>query len=222
MIADVRSEAVPSTRLANRFGKTKSSLLAIFDRKRREPLIWFGIAVAAWFWAVWDRHSLVEQLTRRREVVVIDSLGTYYVSPVVDIQHAKELHAWQTKLACKALFERNPDGLDNPELFKQLFLKDAAKAAQAVIDKTEPEFQAKSLHQMVETDPPEVLSTRDDAYYTSVNVQLIRVGSYQGEQITEVMHYRVNFKFVPNPDLTRNGRFPTAVAAFQVERIEKS
>lgn len=27
---------------------------------------------------------------------------------------------------------------------------------------------------------------------------------------------------VPNPDLTRNGRFPTAVAAFQVERAEKT
>ncbi len=143
MIANVRSEAVSSTKLANGCGKTKSSLLAIFDRKRREPLIWFGIAVAAWVWAVLDRHSLVEQLTRRREVVVIDSQGTYYVTPDVDTQHAKELHAWQTKLACKALFERNPDGLDNPELFKQLFLKDAAKTAQVVIDKTEPEFQAK-------------------------------------------------------------------------------
>ena len=60
------------------------------------------------------------------DVLLIDSLGTYYVSPVVDIQQAKDLHAMQTKLACKALFERNPEGLDNPELFKQLFLRDAA------------------------------------------------------------------------------------------------
>src|SRR5580704_4006178 len=222
MVANTRIETGQKPPIVDGFGKAKSTLLTIFERKRRQSLIWFGIAVAAWVWAVWDRHSLIEQFTQRREVVVIDSLGTYYVSPVVDIEHAKELHAWQTKLACKALFERNPDGLDNPELFKQLFLKDAAKTAQVVIDKTEPEFQAKSLHQMVETDPPEILSTRDDAFYTSVNVQLIRVGSYQGEPITEVMHYRVNFKFVPNPDLTRNGRFPTAVAAFQVERIEKS
>jgi hypothetical protein len=140
----------------------------------------------------------------------------------VDIQHAKDLHALQTKWACKALFERNPDGLDNPELFKQLFLKGAAKTAQAAIDKTKPEFQAKSLHQKVELDPPEILSTRDDAFYTSANVQLIRVGAYQGSPLTEVLHYKVKFKFVPNPDLTRNGRFPTAVAAFQVERADKT
>lgn len=208
--------------LESSFGKPKSTLLAIFTRQRRQSLIWFLVAVAAWAWAVWDRRLLVEQLTRKREVVVIDSLGTYYVSPVVDIQHAKDLHALQTKWACKALFERNPDGFGNPELFKQLFLRDAAKAAQSAIDKTKPEFQAKSLHQFVETDPVEVLSTRDNAFYTSVNVQLIRVGSYQNSPLTEVLRYKVKFKFVPNPDMTRNGRFPTAVASFQVERVEKT
>ena len=208
--------------LESSFGKPKSTLLAIFTRQRRQSLIWFLVALAAWAWAVWDRHLLVEQLTRKREVVVIDSLGTYYVSPVVDIQRATDLHALQTKWACKALFERNPEGLGNPELFKQLFLKDAAKIAQAAIDRTKPEFQAKSLHQFVEIDPVEVLSTRDNAFYTSVNVQLIRVGSYQNAPLTEVLRYKVKFKFVPNPDMTRNGRFPTAVASFQVERGEKT
>src|SRR5882757_1250326 len=222
MVANAESTAARVTPLASSFGQPKSTLLTIFTQQRRQSLIWFIVAAAAWAWAVWDRHLLVGELTRKREVIVIDSLGTYYVSPVVDIQHAKDLHALQTKWACKALFERNPDGLDNPELFKQLFLKDAAKTAQAAIDKTKPEFQAKSLHQKVELDPPEILSTRDDAFYTSVNVQIIRVGAYQGASLTEVLRYKVKFKFVPNPDLTRNGRFPTAVAAFQVERVEKT
>lgn len=222
MVAPADSTATRIPPLASSFGKPKSTLLAIFTQQRRQSLIWFLVAVAAWMWAVWDRRQLVEQLTRQRNIVVIDSLGTYYVSPVVDIQQAKDLHALQTKWACKALFERNPEGLDNPELFKQLFLKDAAKSAQLVIDKAKPEFQAKSLHQKVEIDPPEVLSTRDNAFHTSANVQLIRVGAYQGAPITEVLRYRVKFKFVPNPDMSRNGRFPTAVAAFQVERIEKT
>jgi hypothetical protein len=222
MIANAESTAVRVPARASSFGRPKSALLEIFTRQRRQALIWFLVAVSAWVWATWERHSLLEQLARKREVLVIDSLGTYYVSPVVDIQHAKDLHALQTKWACKALFERNPDGLDNPELFKQLFLKDAAKTAQTAFDKTKAEFQAKSLHQKVELDPPEILSTRDDAFYTSVTVQLIRVGAYQGASLTEVLRYKVKFKFVPNPDLTRNGRFPTAVAAFQVERTEKT
>ncbi|MBX3738712.1 MAG: hypothetical protein KF715_18610 [Candidatus Didemnitutus sp.] len=219
MVANV--EASPrASGTAPQFGKPKSSLLAIFDRQRRQSLIWFLVAVLAWVWAVWDRHQLVEQLTRKREVVMIDSLGTYYVSPVVDIQEAKDLHAMQTKLACKALFERNPAGLDNPELFKQLFLREAAQTAQASLNRTKSEFEAKSLHQKVEVGVPEILNTRDNSFYTSADVQLIRVGSYQGAPITEVLRYRVKFKFLVNPDLTRNGRFPTAVAAFQVEPIK--
>jgi len=208
--------AVPS------FGKPKLSLLTVFDRQRRQSLIWFLLAMAAWVWSAWDRHQLVEQLTRKHEVLMIDSLGTYYVSPVVGIQQAKDLHAMQTKLACKALFERNPEGLDNPELFKQLFLREAAQTAQAALNKTKAEFEAKSLHQKVEVGLPEILSTRDDAFYTSADIQLIRVGAYQGAPITEVLHYRVKFKFLVNPDLTRNGRFPTAVAAFQVEPVNKT
>jgi hypothetical protein len=220
MVANAET-SVPVVSVAEpRFGKSKPSLLAIFERQRRQSLIWFLIAVSAWLWAAWDRQQLVEKLTHKREVVLIDSLGTYYVSPVVDIQEAKDLHAMQTKLACKALFERNPEGLDNPELFKQLFLRDAAQVAQGALNKTKAEFEAKSLHQKVEVGPPEILSTRDNAFYTSADVQLIRVGSYQGAPITEVLHYHVKFKFLVNPDLTRNGRFPTAVAAFQVEPIK--
>ena len=127
MVSTAEVTTPAATRAAPTFGKPKSSLLAIFDRQRRQSLIWFLIAVAAWAWSAWDRRNLVEKLTQRREVVMIDSLGTYYVSPVVDIQQATDLHAMQTKLACKALFERNPQGLDNPELFKQLFLRDAAE-----------------------------------------------------------------------------------------------
>ncbi len=220
MVANAETAPAPAARVAPQFGKPKASLLAIFDRQRRQSLIWFMVAVAAWVWAAWDRHNLVEQLTRKREVVMIDSLGTYYVSPVVDIQEAKDLHAMQTKLACKALFERNPAGLDNPELFKQLFLREAAQTAQASLNRTKAEFEAKGLHQKVEVGVPEILSTRDNAFYTSADVQLIRVGSYQGAPITEVLRYRVKFKFLVNPDLTRNGRFPTAVAAFQVEPIK--
>ena len=217
MIATAESSPAREARPAPGFGKPKPALLSIFAGRRRESLIWFLVAVAAWAWSAWDRHRLVAQLTQRRDVVLIDSLGTYYVSPVVDIQNAKDLHAMQTKLACKALFERNPAGLDNPELFKQLFLREAAQVAQTAMDKTKAEFEAKSLHQKVEIGLPEILSTRDNAFYTSADVQLIRVGSYQGAPITEVMRYRVKFKFLVNPDLTRNGRFPTAVAAFQVE-----
>src|SRR5580658_5849666 len=102
MIAEPETTAT-HPRLAEGFGQPKASLLGIFERKRREALIWFLVAVAAWLWAAFDRHRTVAAFTGKREVIVIDSLGTFYVSPILDIEHATELHAWQTKLACKAL-----------------------------------------------------------------------------------------------------------------------
>lgn len=222
MVAESELLSASTPRLPETFGRPKNSLLTIFERKRRTALTWFVIAVAAWLWAGWDHQRTVAAFTGKRDVVVIDSLGTYYVSPLLDIEHAKELHAWQTKLAAKAIFERNPNGLENPELFRLLFLRNAADTVQGELNRTKSEFQAKSLHQMVELGEPEVLATRNNAYYTAADVQLIRVGSFQGQPITEVLRYRVKFKFVPNPDLTRNGRFPTAVASFQVEPIARS
>lgn len=222
MVAESEPISASTSRLAEGFGRPKNSLLTIFERKRRTALTWFLVAVAAWLWAAWDHQHTVAAFTGKRDVVVIDSLGTYYVSPLLNIEHATELHAWQTKLACKAIFERNANGLENPELFRLLFLRDAADTVQGELNRTKAEFQAKSLHQMVELGEPQVLATRNNAYYTAVDVQLIRVGAFQGQPITEVLRYRAKFKFVPNPDLTRNGRFPTAVAAFQVEPIAKS
>ena len=168
MVANVETPAAPASRVAPPFGRPRTSLLAIFDRQRRQSLVWFAVAVAAWVWAAWDHHHLVEQFTHRRDVLLIDSLGTYYVSPVVDVQQAKDLHAMQTKLACKALFERNPAGLDNPELLKQLFLRDAAKQAQTAINNTKAEFEAKLDHhtgRVVLPDAHVTLNVPDGFYF---------------------------------------------------------
>ena len=48
MLANAETAAPPGTRAAPSFGKSKSSLLVVFDRQRRHSLIWFLLAVAAW------------------------------------------------------------------------------------------------------------------------------------------------------------------------------
>jgi len=213
---------IPRTPFPDGFGKPKSQLLDIFARKQRLALAWFAVAVVSWIWAAVDRWHLLAEINHRRDITIIDSLGTYYVSPVVDIQHAKDLHAMQTKWACKALFERNPGGLDNPELFQQMFLRAAAEKAKAQWQKTQAEYKAKDLHQKVELGAPEILALRNGTFITAVEVQLIRTGSYKGTPINEVLWCRAKFKFLVNPDLSRNARFPTAVADYELEAINRS
>jgi len=44
-----------ATQVAPRFGKAKPSILSIFERQRRQALVWFLVAVSAWAFAIWDR-----------------------------------------------------------------------------------------------------------------------------------------------------------------------
>ena len=60
MVANATSTETETPRVAPRFGKPKPALLSIFDRQRRQSLLWFVIAVAAWA----DRGRLADLYER--------------------------------------------------------------------------------------------------------------------------------------------------------------
>ena len=63
----------------------------------------------------------------------------------------------------------------------------------------------------------DVLQTREDFVLTQVSGQLIRAGIFEEKAFTEAIPFRLAFKLVRNPDMSRNGRFPTAVRDFKYE-----
>ena len=70
-----------------------------FAQRDRLPWFWFLVAVAVTVLAAIDRYHLVEQFKQRERVVIIDPAGTYYLSPLLQFQEAKELHVQQAELA---------------------------------------------------------------------------------------------------------------------------
>ena len=115
----------------------------------------------------------------------------------------------------EALFNRGPSGPDNPERLKRIFGVDAYKEVRAAIGREEKEFAEKEIHQKVEFGPIQVLQVRDNSVLTGVEGQLIRSGYFRGRAFTEVLEVRAQFKFILNPDMTHNGRFPTVAVAFE-------
>src|SRR6266498_1946846 len=101
----------------------------IFVEKDRLAWFWFGFAMLLLVGAAFDRYSLVQSFKTRERVVVIDPANTFYVSPLLKFQEAKELHIQQSTLAATAFLERNPKGFDNQDLLKQMFLKAAFEKA---------------------------------------------------------------------------------------------
>src|SRR5262245_44401571 len=136
--------------------------MLLFARRDRLPWFWFLVAVAVTVLAAFDRYHLVQQFKQRERVVIIDPAQTYYISPLLQFEEAKELHAQQAELAALVFLALNPRDFDHPELLRQVFLKSPLAKAQDHRLRESVEFRAKQLHQKPEIAKIEILATREN------------------------------------------------------------
>jgi len=215
---ELRETTVPSsaqTRVAE--PRAPFDPTRIFVQKDRLVWFWFGFAMLVLAGAAVDRYFIVQSFKQRERVVVIDPAGTFYVSPLLKFEDARELHVQQSTLAATAFLDRNPNGFDNEDLLKQMFLKQAFLKAAAYQAAEEPEFKSKQLHQKVEISRVDVLNTREDFVLTQVTGQLVRDGIFQDKPFTEAVSFKLSLRLQRNPNMVQNGRFPTAVNDFKYE-----
>ncbi|HTR40294.1 MAG TPA: hypothetical protein VMH87_01590 [Pseudomonadales bacterium] len=189
----------------------------IFVEKDRLVWFWFGFAMLVLVGSAIDRFALIHSFKQRERVVIIDPANTFYVAPLLQFQEAKELHVEQSTLAAIAFLERNPNGFDNQDLLKQMFLKTAYQKALAFQAADAAEFKSKELHQKVEISAINVLATREDVVLTEVSGQLVRNGIFQEKTFTEAVPFKLLLRLQRNPNMVQNGRFPTAVNDFKYE-----
>ncbi|MBN9693132.1 MAG: hypothetical protein J0M24_23050 [Verrucomicrobia bacterium] len=189
----------------------------LFAQRDRLPWFWFFVAVAVSGLAAFDRYHLVQQFKHRERVVIIDPAQTYYLSPLLEFQEAKELHAQQAELATLAFLNRNPRDFDQPQLLAQTFLKAAHQKAQDLRIRETAEFRAKQLHQKPEIAKIDILTTRENEVLANVSGQVIRNGVFQEKAFAEVFNFKLSLRLIRNPNLAVNGRFPMAVAEFKYE-----
>lgn len=189
----------------------------LFAQRDRLPWFWFFVAVIVTVAAALDRYHLVSQFKQRERVVIIDPAQTYYISPLLQFQEAKELHVQQATLAANALLERNPKDFDHADLLKQMFLKNALQKAQDHRTREAVEFRSKQLHQKSEVARVDILATRENEVLTTITGQVIRTGIFQEKAFTEAFNFKLSLRLVRNPNMAVNGSFPTAVADFKYE-----
>ena len=91
--------------------------------------MWFLVAVVALAAALLEPYFIISAYRTRERVVILDETGTYHISPLLNFEDATKLHTSQTLLACIALFERNPNGYDYPDILEKMFLSDALNKA---------------------------------------------------------------------------------------------
>jgi hypothetical protein len=212
--SDLRSTTPQARRAKNIHRSDPVRILIDKDRLAR---FWFLAVIVVLIGAAIERIHLIRTLKERERVVIVDPAGTFFVSPVLQFQEAKQLHAEQSTLATVAFLERNPKGFDHPDLLKQMFLKHAQEKAHAEWTSEESEFKAKELHQKAEIGKIDILQTRSDAVLTQVSGQLIRTGIFQERAFSEAVPFTLKLKMLRNPNMVENGRFPTAIQDFKYE-----
>lgn len=211
----LRETLVPRSGAAN--GRKKADPIRILVDRDRLAWFWFIVAFVILIGAAVDRFYLIQSFKQRERVVIIDPAGTFYVSPLLKFEEAKELHAQQSTLATIALLERNPNGFDHEELLKQMFLKHALTKAQSARAAEDVEFRTKQLHQKVEIGKIEILNTRENFVLAQITGQLVRSGIFQDKTFAEAIPFKLSLKLQRNPNMVQNGRFPTAVNDFKYE-----
>ncbi len=178
----------------------------VFIDKDRLARFWFLIAAVVIVGAAVERIQFARTLKERGRVVIVDPAGTFFVSPLLQFQEARDLHAQQSTLATVAFLEREPKGFDHPELLKRMFLKEALAKAKLQWNREEPEFKAKQLHQKAEIARIEFIETRADAVLTQVSGQLVRSGIFQERAFSEAVPFVLKLKMRRNPNMVENGR----------------
>ena len=191
----------------------------LFAQRDRLPWFWFFVAVAVTVLAALDRYHLIGQFKQRERVVIIDPAQTYYISPLLQFQEAKDLHIQQATLATTAFLERGPKDFDHGDLLKQIFLKSALQKAQDQLTREAVEFRAKQLHQKPEIARVDILATRENEVLATVTGQVIRTGIFQEKAFTEAFNFKLSLRLIRNPNMAVNGRYPTAVGDFKYEII---
>jgi hypothetical protein len=154
-------------------------------------------------------------------VIVIDAADNYIVGPLTDADQSPVFER-TARLVVSASLSRNPNGFDNPEMVKGLFLEKSAGSGRPPslnrmnedLSRQIPNLRAQGLHQKVEISRMETVIV--DAMVRKVLVygQLIRSGKAVGRDVVQSEGFRFLMILAPNPKLGERGQFPYVVTDY--------
>jgi len=196
-----------------------SALVAMVRKRLMTIWLWqvlFVLAVIGGYAAV---QLTIYQERQRLRFVAMDSRDTFYLANLGSFETAKHIHAELAKMAAETIFDRSPDGFDDPERLERLFNpatttqlnKDAARDTDI--------FRASQLHQKFETGQIRELEVDSNTALVSVEGQVLRTGTFNQRQVTDTKHVTVFLRLTVNDSMALNGRYPLVVTNYE-ERFE--
>ncbi|MBX7157679.1 MAG: hypothetical protein K1X66_04755 [Verrucomicrobiae bacterium] len=162
-------------------------------------------------------YMTIDKIKKQDRVIVLDSTGTFFVTPTMPFEKAEELHYTQALYATYALYMRNPYGFDMKDQLEKMFNKTSYQKALAEWKLDENAFQSKQTRQKVEISSFNTLKTPGDFIIINVKGQLIRTSSFQGRVVPELFDLDLTLTMMRNPGLAMNDKYPLVVVDYDAK-----
>ena len=190
--------------------------ISLFPNNTKAARFWFFTSLALCLFLIIQPYLMVEAMRIKERFIIMDEAGTFHVAPLTKFEEAAPMHDYLVSVATSALLSRGPKGLDNPPLLKQIFLEEAhRKVGQYLLEEAD-HFSKKKIHQKAETQAIKILKTGPKTVLAQVRGQLIRIGSFEGSNFTDVKDFILQLTLYRNPKMSSNGRLPLAVLDWKI------
>lgn len=222
----------------------RKSMIDTLVARDQTAIFWFLVACFVGAGCAWYLVIMAEALKARPPFVVMDTSGAYYVAPGMNFDTMEPMHLSLTQLAVETMFDRGPQGLNNPDRIGKLFTKNGSKALQDLLQKETAYFVSQKVEQTVELLPeselsqlplslfpyagksrpkenPIVLVKLPTAVSTFAVGIVTRKGVFKGQNQIERYWFKVAFAWKMNPDMRGNQAYPSVIEKILTYNLEK-
>ena len=154
------------------------------------------------------------QLRDNNRLIVIDGRNSYHITEYADQERLIMLYEYTARLATDALFMRNTNGLDRPELFDEMYTGQARNKALDLLKAEFSVFGTRDIHQKVEILRIKVLEADSKKSFVEIEGQLLRSVHAEGKRESSVVKFSATMSLNVNFDLDKNALYPFIVSDF--------
>jgi hypothetical protein len=196
-----------------------SELVNHIRSRRLNVGLWQGLCLLLFFGIIADHYLTVWTVTQPLRFVAMDGSGTFWISRLGTFETADEFRVDAARTAAEAMFNRNPNGFDNPKQVERAFNGVCYNRLKEQASRDADEFRLSQIHQEVEMGRVNQIALDSDTARMSVECQVIRsrlFGVVEKRVITDARRCTLLVKLAVNQDMAHSGKFPLEVVDYEV------
>lgn len=163
---------------------------------------------------------LMYQMRDNNRLIVLDGRNSFHVTEYADDEQLVAVYEYTARLAVRAFLMRNPNGLDRPKLFGEMYTGQAKEDADIRIKNELLHFQKYQIHQKAEILKIKVIEADSKRSFIKVSGQLIRSYIEGMEKGTYNVRFEMALGMKTNFDLGKNQLYPFIVDTIKYSQKE--